>query len=384
MENRKTGWEEKLMSGRVKTNYPGVFYRESDRIGGTGSERVYYVVYKKNGKVEEEKAGRQYADDMTPARAARIRAELIEGKRQPRRKQRQQEEADRKAEQDRWTIAKLWDEYKATNPGIKAIRKDEDRFNGYLKGTLGSKEPKDLVPLDVDRLRITLQKTLKPATVRNALELLRRIVNFGVKKHLCPGLDFTIQMPKVNNLKTEDLSPDELTRLLEAIDEDENIQVANIMRMALFTGMRKGELFKLKWSDIDTDRGFIGIIDPKGGPDQKIPLNDAARQVLSNHPRVEGSEYVFPGSDKGGRRNAHRVVNRIKSRAGLPPDFRPLHGLRHVYASILASSGQVDMYTLQKLLTHKSPMMTQRYAHLRDDTLKKASNQQFPEATARM
>ncbi|HDL89769.1 MAG TPA: site-specific integrase, partial [Thermodesulforhabdus norvegica] len=44
------------------------------------------------------------------------------------------------------------------------------------------------------------------------------------------------------------------------------------------------------------------------------------------------------------------------------------------YASMLASSGKVDMYTLQKLLTHKSPLMTQRYAHLRDETLKKASD----------
>lgn len=58
----------------------------------------------------------------------------------------------------------------------------------------------------------------------------------------------------------------------------------------------------------------------------------------------------------------------------MPDDFRPLHGLRHVYASMLASSGQVDMYTLQKLLTHKSPLMTQRYAHLRDESLKRASN----------
>ena len=70
----------------------------------------------------------------------------------------------------------------------------------------------------------------------------------------------------------------------------------------------------------------------------------------------------------------NKPINRIKERAGLPKDFRPLHGLRHVYASILASSGQVDMYTLQKLLTHKTPQMTQRYAHLRDDTLKRASN----------
>jgi site-specific recombinase XerD len=66
-------------------------------------------------------------------------------------------------------------------------------------------------------------------------------------------------------------------------------------------------------------------------------------------------------------------VNRIKENAGLPKDFRALHGLRHVYASMLASSGKVDLYTLQKLLTHKSPIMTQRYAHLRDEALKEAS-----------
>jgi len=66
-------------------------------------------------------------------------------------------------------------------------------------------------------------------------------------------------------------------------------------------------------------------------------------------------------------------VNEIKKKAGLPKDFRPLHGLRHVFASMLASSGKVDMYALQKLLTHKSPSMTQRYAHLRDETLKRAS-----------
>jgi integrase len=69
-----------------------------------------------------------------------------------------------------------------------------------------------------------------------------------------------------------------------------------------------------------------------------------------------------------------RRLNRIRDAAGIPKNFRALHGLRHVYASMLASSGQVDMYTLQKLMTHKSPLMTQRYAHLRDETLKRASN----------
>ena len=60
--------------------------------------------------------------------------------------------------------------------------------------------------------------------------------------------------------------------------------------------------------------------------------------------------------------------------AALPEDFRPLHGLRHNYASRLASTGEVDLYTIQKLLTHSSPQMTQRYAHLRDETLMKAAS----------
>ena len=60
---------------RNATDYPGVVYRDVNRIGGRGQERVYYVRFKKDGKLYEEKVGRQYADDMTPAKAARIRAD---------------------------------------------------------------------------------------------------------------------------------------------------------------------------------------------------------------------------------------------------------------------------------------------------------------------
>jgi site-specific recombinase XerD len=68
------------------------------------------------------------------------------------------------------------------------------------------------------------------------------------------------------------------------------------------------------------------------------------------------------------------ITNQIKEAAGIPRDFRALHSLRHVYASMLASSGKVDLHTLQKLLTHKSPTMTQRYAHLRDQALRQAAD----------
>jgi integrase len=145
------------------------------------------------------------------------------------------------------------------------------------------------------------------------------------------------------------------------------------MKMAYFTGMRRGELFKLQWQDVDFEPGFIYLRDPKCGQDQKIPLNLLARELLQSHPRSD-SPYVFPGRQGKQRVDINKQVNHIKQKAGLPKDFRPLHGLRHVYASMLASSGQVDLYTLQKLLTHKNPAMTQRYAHLSDEALKRASS----------
>ncbi len=84
---------------------------------------------------------------------------------------------------------------------------------------------------------------------------------------------------------------------------------------------------------------------------------------------------VFPGKD-GKKRVTIAVGSRRiwKKGKALPKDFRPFHGLRHVYASMLASSGKVDMYTLQKLMAHKSPLMTQRYAHLRDEAMKSAAD----------
>ena len=201
--------------------------------------------------------------------------------------------------------------------------------------------------------------------------MLKRLHNFALKKHICPGLNFAIQMPRVDNIKTEDLNAEQLSSLFAAIEESEHLVGGAMMKTALFTGMRHGEMLKLQWADIDFDRGFILIREPKGGTSIKIPLNDSARQLFQSLPRT--SQFVFPGRDGRQRVNANKQVNAIKKAAGLPKDFRPLHGLRHVYASMLASSGQVDMYVLQRLLTHKSPQMTQRYAHLRDDALKRAA-----------
>jgi integrase len=353
---------------RMKTNYPGVFYREAKRLGGKGLEKVYYIVFKKDGKVIEEKAGRQFADAMTPAKAALIRGERIEGKRLSPKEIRAQ---TKKAIAYKWTIDRLYEEYKRQNPQLKGWKTYNSQYELWLKPAFRYREPKNIIQLDVDRLRLKMLKKKSPQTVKHVLALLRRIVNFGVRKQLCEGLNFTIQMPSVNNIKTEDLTIEQLQKLLTTIDNDKHPIAGAMMKMALFTGMRRGEMFKLKWDDINFERGFIHIRDPKGGPDQMIPLNDAARGLLESIERH--SQFVFPGLRGSQRVNIGKQVAKIRDNAGLPKEFRPLHGLRHVYASMLASSGKVDIYTLQKLLTHKSPQMTQRYAHLRDEALKRAS-----------
>jgi len=359
---------------RQKTKYPGVYFVEATRVlGSQKTERVYFIQYRKNGRLIEEKAGRQFKDNMTPAKAAGIRAQRIEGASPTNQERRLEILEQKKAEEDKWTIDRLWEEYRGQKPDNKAIRTDVNRYEKYLKPRFGDLEPQDIAHLEVDRLRIGLRKSVSPQTAKHILALLKRIINFGVRKGLCSPLPFAIEMPRVHNLKTEDLSSEQLTRLFGAIEADTHAQAGPMMKMALFTGLRRGELFKLKWEHVDFDRGFISIVDPKGGPDEKIPLNELARLLLESHPRTD-SRFVFPGRAGDQRKDINKHVNQIKQKAGLPKDFRPLHGLRHVYASILASSGQVDLYTLQKLLTHKSPLMTQRYAHLRDDALRRASN----------
>jgi integrase len=357
---------------RIKTDYKGVYYIMGTSVKGK-PERIYYIRYWKDGKQIDEKAGRQFENQRTPARASTLRAERIRGKEMTNAERRAAQEAAKKAQNNRWTVTRLFAEYKKSRVSNKGLRIDEGRFNNYLKEPFGSKEPTEILPLDVDRVRVKLSKKLSPQTVKHVIDLLVRLCKFGVDKGLSSGLLFKPTRPKITNNKTEDLTPDQLKALLEAMDKDINVQARNMMKLALYTGMRRGELFKLKWNDIDFHRGFINIRDPKGGPDQVIPLNDAAKGVLESHPKMKGP-YVFPGRDGKQRVDINHQIKRIKDNAGLPKGFRALHGLRHVYASMLASSGEVDMYHLQRLLTHKDPRMTQRYAHLRDESLKRASN----------
>ena len=68
---------------------------------------------------------------------------------------------------------------------------------------------------------------------------------------------FKIEIPTVFNTKIENRTSYQFDKLLKSIDEDNDIQSANFMRMVLYTGMRRGEIFRLKWEHINLERGFI-------------------------------------------------------------------------------------------------------------------------------
>lgn len=361
------------------TKYPGVYWR----LDSSG-EKMYYIRYRLGGrgsKETEEPIGKSSAG-MTEAKAAILRASRMNGK-----------EMSNKAKRETLvspstgpnTLHDAWLAY-ADVTSQKPIHKTDCSLLKYF-GHLFNRPICELTTRDIDALRKSLEKTpsprkkngatvmLAPASVAHVLSLIRRIVNFAIKRGMAKWPDnLHFEMPKVDNQKTEVLTDEQLSNLLKALDEELDQDAAALIRLALVTGMRKGALLALRWDDCDFERCIItlrGEVAKKGKTDF-IPMTPAAKSILQNI-RVRNSDYVFPGKNGKKRSDYRRIALRVKKKAGLPEDFRPLHGLRHNYASRLASSGEVELYTLQKLLTHASPQMTQRYAHLRDETLMKAA-----------
>ena len=367
---------------RIPTGKPGVFYRELDGEKPSKPIRMYYIRYRRGGRsgsLIEEPVGKS-TEGITPTIAANIRAERMTGKAPSNKEDRRQKEKEKLLAQGRWTIGRLWEEYKANKPNFKGIVTDDNRFKNYLTPFV-KLTPEELTTQMVDSLRLTLIKSGKKAgTVKNVLELLRRIINFGVKKGLCEWQSpakLHFEMPRLNNTKTEMLTEEERKRFIEAVKTAPNRKAAQLMLMAYYTGMRRSELFRLKWEHIDFENGFINIVGeeqegPKSSRDERIPLSPPVRELLEEIESGD-SPYIFPGKDGVSRlTDINKQVNAIKKAANLPKDFRPLHGLRHTFASVAVSNG-VPLSHVQKLLTHKDPTLTQRYAHLEDEALKRAA-----------
>lgn len=365
---------------RGKTKYPGVFFRLQSRLDGLGEERQYYIIYRRagegrSGKLIEEPIGRE-SEGMSAAKANRIRALRASGSEKSNTERRAAAEAAQFAEGGPLTFSRLWLLYHEVNASKPSAKGDAFRYQKHIAPSLAAKLITDISTADIDILRGRMAKDeYSPQTIKNILGQIRRIIRFGIKRGLCDmptALHF--EMPKVDNERTEAFTDKQLAAYLTALDEEPDQNAVGILRLALATGMRRSALLALRWRDCDFERDIITLqgASAKKGKTEFIPMTAAARHILTALDQT--SEFVFPGKNGGQRKDFRRIARRVRGKAGLPKDFRPLHGLRHAYASMLISSGQVDLYTLQKLLTHESPAMTQRYSHLRDEALRKAAS----------
>jgi len=271
------------------------------------------------------------------------------------------------------TLNEVWAKYLPFAQENKKSWKDDSwYYHKHIEGRFGEKALDSISPIDVERMKKELRDGgYAGQTVKHQLAILRRIYNMAKRWGIYSGenpID-RVEMPKIDNQITEFLKGEEINRLFEVLEGWPCKESSALIKIALFSGLRKGEILRLTWEDVNFEQGMVTLRKPKGGRTTTIPISSQALDVLNGLKPT--SPYVFPGPGGKQKANFRGPWYKIRQAAGLPNNFR-FHGLRHHFASVLASSG-VEILVLGKLLTHKSLAMTQRYAHLAPGVLKDAA-----------
>ena len=156
-------------------------------------------------------------------------------------------------------------------------------------------------------------------------------------------------------------------KTLPSIDSVFTDYLKPMVLLTLNTGLRRGEVFNLKWSDVDFSHKQLTVegTTAKSGQTRHIPLNKEALALLVNWKLQSKSLFVFPSPVTGGKLdNIKSAWEALRARAGIPGFW--FHDLRHTFASKLVMAGQ-DLYVIKELLGHSTIQMTERYAHLSPD-----------------
>lgn len=205
------------------------------------------------------------------------------------------------------------------------------------------------------------------ATVNYHLSILSKIFSLAVDADLIEtNPSARVKKLKLNNQRTRVLSTEEEEKLFVTLGD--NALVKNIVTVALHTGMRRGEIFNLKWFDVDFNRGLIQIQESKTNKKRQVPINQTVKTLLQELKRK--SEFVFPSPKTNGKLdNIKRSFRRAVELAEIK-DFC-FHDLRHTAATRMADVG-ADAFTLMKILGHSDIRMTARYTHATDTALRRA------------
>jgi integrase len=262
-------------------------------------------------------------------------------------------------------------------------------------------------------------KICKFQTIRKEFSYLRAIINLAIKKdriidaHLLTTYQLEPSLQDSRDLaekRLRYLSQNEAARLRQALIEREtNIRaertsangwryergrellptlppgtyadhIQPIVLIALLTGLRQGDIFDLRWSEVNLNRNQISKVINKTRRKNPNPTTlgvckEAIEVLRKWHLASTGSDLVFPSTVTGNRYDNIDKAFRAVLKAAQIENFR-FHDLRHTFASWLALGG-VDLYTIQRLMTHSDIKMTQRYAHLSPDHMRDALDRVF-------
>jgi len=220
-----------------------------------------------------------------------------------------------------------------------------------------------------------LSKGVSRKTINKELTVLKSIFNRAKESGIFRG-----DIPKIEKFKEVEkeevryLTPEEAKRLIEACPE----WFKPVIIFALNTGLRAGEIFSLRWENIDFENRVIYIesTSTKTKKTYKVPMNETVYKLLKKLEKEKKEHgYVFTNRlglpYKYEDRTYLKVFKNACKRAGIE-NFR-FHDLRHTFASWIAMKSK-DIYAVQKLLNHSSLQMTKRYAHLTENYLRQVVN----------
>lgn len=236
-----------------------------------------------------------------------------------------------------------------------------------LNETFGNKRLAEITPMDIEQFRLNRLQSVGKSTVNKNVAILRAMFNKAIEWKLFEGKNPVsgIKFYKLENKRLRYLEKEEINRLINSCEG----YLKDIVEFAINTGMRRGEIFGLKWRDIDWKNGIIYLLRTKNGEKREVPVNGTVRNILIRVKRNPDSAYIFTSFDGKPFVDIKKSFHTALLRANIQ-DFR-FHDLRHTFASQLAMGG-VDLLTIKELLGHKNIEMTLRYSHLSCDHKKRA------------
>ncbi|MBM3252801.1 MAG: hypothetical protein FJZ16_00920 [Candidatus Omnitrophica bacterium] len=317
---------------------------------------IFYIEYSHNSQRKREKVGfnKQLAENVLKKRLVEIAENKF---------------LDIKKE-EKTKFSDFSDEYLEGHLRVNCskgwARKELVNIN-RLKQFFTGKYLHEITPQLIEKFKADRLKEVSPSTVNKGLSCLRSIFNKAIDWGRFQGKNpvSKVGLLKVDNKRLRYLEKEEIPILLNNC----STHIKPLVIVALNTGMRKSELFNLKWQDIDCKRDTIQLLKTKNNKPRHIPMNELVKTTLIAVRKHPESPYVFTNRQGKPFVDIKRSFTTALKKSGIK-DFR-FHDLRHTFASQLVMNG-VDLNTVRELLGHSSLEMTLRYAHLSPSHKKRA------------